>query len=228
MPTTHKLTYTLASSGGNLSGVQSEVGTTEISLDSYFPAGSSNAPLAASFTVASIQDVFLYSDKGLTLKTNGTGTAEVQTLTVTGTPTGGTVALAVGGEVAVPLAYNASASTVQAALQALSTVGTGNLTCTGGPWPGAAITATWAGTKATGHQPPIKAAAAFTGGTSPAIAVAVTTAGKPDDTITINAGTPLVWSKSAGYGDCPFTVDVTGLYISCTPSSRIQGRILTS
>jgi hypothetical protein len=229
MPT-HKLTFQVQSTGGgqSLSGVQSEVGTTEIILDQYFAASSVNAALAASFTVASIQDVYLYSDKGLTLRTNGPGTSEVQTISITGTPTGGSFPIAFGGAV-TSVAYNASAANIQTALQTLSTIGSGNVTCTGGPLPGTPVVCTFAGTLANTNVAALTVSSvALTGGSSPTVSVAITTPGKPSDVITLKPGTPLVWSKSAGYTACPFTVDVTGFYISTTAAARIQGKILTS
>ena len=56
---------------------------------------------------------------------------EVQTVTITGTPTGGTWTLEFEGEVTSDLAYNAAASAVQAALEALPTIGAGNVTVSG-------------------------------------------------------------------------------------------------
>lgn len=48
-----------------------------------------------------------------------------QTLSVYGSPTGGSFALSYGGQTTAPIAYPATASTVQAALAALSTIGAG-------------------------------------------------------------------------------------------------------
>lgn len=58
-------------------------------------------------------------------------TAEVQTLNVTGTATGGTYTLKYGGEETAPIAYDADAATIQAALEALSTVNNGDITVSG-------------------------------------------------------------------------------------------------
>lgn len=55
-------------------------------------------------------------------KFNQTGTAAVQTITPPGS---GTFTITYEGETTAPIAYNASAATVQAALQALSSIGTG-------------------------------------------------------------------------------------------------------
>lgn len=226
---THKLQSSVSSSSGSgsLSGYDSEVGTTEIAIDTAFASGSSNASLAMSFAVSDLQSCFMLSDKGLTLATNGTATAEVQTLAITGSPTGGTVPLGFAGDVC-DVAYNATASAVQAALDGMASVGSGNVTCSGGPWPGAAITATFSGALSKGRQPLIVASAtSLTGGTSPAVAVTRTTAGLPSDTIVLKPGIPITWGASSGL-PCPFSADVTQAYVTCTSASRLQAKLLTS
>lgn len=62
-------------------------------------------------------------------------TDPVQSLQITGNPTGGTFTITVGGQVTSGIPFNANAATVQAALAALSTVGAGNVQVTGGPGP---------------------------------------------------------------------------------------------
>lgn len=67
---------------------------------------------------------------------NGTytaGTNEVQTLTKSGTLSGGTYTLTFEGQTTSALVNTANAATVQAALEALSTVGAGDWVVTGGP-----------------------------------------------------------------------------------------------
>lgn len=106
------------------------------------------------------------------------GTNEVQTLTVTGTPTGGTFRLTFNGVETANIAYNAAAAAVQAALEAISSVGAGNVTCGGGALPGTPVTITFTGALAAEPQNLITVTtAAFTGGTAPAGAVARTTTG---------------------------------------------------
>jgi hypothetical protein len=106
---------------------------------------------------------------------NGNST---QTVTVTGTPTGGTFQLRVGGAVTTPIAYNASGATVQAALQALSTVSSTNTEALGSAV-AAGITVTGAGpyavTFANGATPITLANNSLTGGTSPTVTIAQTT-----------------------------------------------------
>jgi hypothetical protein len=67
------------------------------------------------------------------------GTNEKQTLALSGTPTSGTFTLSFGGQTTAPIAYNATAAAVGAALNALSTIGEGGVTCTGGALPGANV-----------------------------------------------------------------------------------------
>lgn len=53
------------------------------------------------------------------------------TVTIGGSPTGGTFTLTYAGQTTSGIAYNAAASAVQSALEALSTIGSGNATVTG-------------------------------------------------------------------------------------------------
>ncbi|MGW1998145.1 hypothetical protein [Embleya sp. NPDC001921] len=105
-------------------------------------------------------------------------TSEVQTVTITGGPTGGTFTLTWSGQTTAAIAYNASAAVVQAALEALSNIGVGDVTCTGGPLPGTAVTVTFGGTLAYTDVAAMTASgASLTGGSSPAVVIATGTAG---------------------------------------------------
>lgn len=73
----------------------------------------------------------------------GGRTNEVQTVNL-GAATAGTVTITVDGETTSALAFNATTAAVQAALEALSNVGPGDIVVTGGPLPGA-ITLTFGG-----------------------------------------------------------------------------------
>lgn len=76
MSTTHKLTFSISSDSGGtpLSGVQSEVGATEISFDQTYGASLVDQLLTVAFTAANVQSVFLLSDKGLKIETNNATT----------------------------------------------------------------------------------------------------------------------------------------------------------
>jgi hypothetical protein len=83
---------------------------------------------------------YLYSLAGLKATiTAGDGTNNVWSLVWGGTAaTGGTFTITVGGQTTAPIAYNATDAVIQAALEALTSVGAGNVlvaTTAGGPLP---------------------------------------------------------------------------------------------
>jgi hypothetical protein len=212
---------------GTLTGVDFESGNSELNDLYSFPAASTNVPFTLALTAANLQCVILISSQAGTITTNGTGTADVQTISISGTPTGGYFSIDFNGQTtAVP--YNVSASNLQTALQAISTIGSGNVTCSGGALPGTPIVCTFAGTLATGQQKLFNVySGALTGGTSPTVSVAHTTPGLPSNTITLNAGVPLVWGASLGWGSNPFTANVSTAYFTCTLASQLKIRILS-
>jgi hypothetical protein len=106
--------------------------------------------------------------------------SEVQTATMSGSPTGGTFSLAFLSYATSALAYNCTAAQVQTAFQGLPGIGPGNVTCAGGPFPATPITVTFAGAMANLAQPLItvpSSLVALTGGASPAVTIARTIAG---------------------------------------------------
>jgi len=105
------------------------------------------------------------------------GTNEVQTITVTGTPTGGSFTLTLNGQTTAAIAYNAAATAVKTALEALTNIAVGDVTTSGGPLPTTAVTVTFAGAYASSDVAQMTATGSFTGGTSPAVAVTTTTPG---------------------------------------------------
>jgi hypothetical protein len=115
---------------------------------------------------------------GEVIRLSGSPTNEVQTLTITGTPTGGTFKLSFKSVSTAAIAYNAIASAVQAALEAISTIGTGNVVATGGPLPATPVVLTFQGQLAGSNLPLTTVnTPAFTGGSTPAATVAETTPG---------------------------------------------------
>lgn len=99
----------------------------------------------------------------------------VQTVTVTGSPTGGTFTLTRSGQTTAAIAYNAAASAVQTALQNLSNVGAGNVAVTGSA--GGPYTVTFQGTLGNQAITQMTATPSLTGGTTPGVTVAVVNAG---------------------------------------------------
>lgn len=108
----------------------------------------------------------------------GTNVNAVQTVTITGAPTGGTFTLTYAGQTTAAIAYNASAATVQSALTALSNIAAGNAVAAGGALPGTAVTVTFQGLLGNQVQPVMTATSSLTGGSSPAVTVATTTTGQ--------------------------------------------------
>lgn len=102
------------------------------------------------------------------------GTDEVQTATVTGAPTGGSFTLTFAGQTTTALAHNATAAVVRAALEALSTIGAGNVTVT---LAGNVYTVTFVGALGRQDVAAMTATANLTGGTTPSVTVATATAG---------------------------------------------------
>ena len=105
------------------------------------------------------------------------GTDEVQTLTKSGTLSGGTFRLGFGGFVTTALAYNASAATIVAALEALPNIGSGGVTATGGPINTTAVVLTFAGNLGRKAVALITLYTNSLTGSSPTIGIAETTAG---------------------------------------------------
>ncbi len=97
---------------------------------------------------------------------------------ITGGPTGGTYTLTYSGQTTGPIVYNATATQVRTALQALSNIGSGNVTCAGGPHPGSPVTVTFTGSLAgTDVTEMTGSATSLTGGTTPAVVVTTSTPG---------------------------------------------------
>lgn len=102
------------------------------------------------------------------------GTNEVQTVAITGSPTGGTFTLNFNGYVTTAIAYNATAAAVQSALEALANLAPGDVTVTG---TAPTFTVTFGGAYAAQNVVTLVATHALTGGTTPNVTVTTTTQG---------------------------------------------------
>ncbi len=112
------------------------------------------------------------------------GTDEVQTLTIGGTPTGGTFKLAFDGHTTAAMTWvgdddAALIAAVDAALEALANIGTGGVTCAAGTLTSGigTVTITFGGNLTKLAVPTITVAENSLEGTSPTLAVAETTPG---------------------------------------------------
>lgn len=108
---------------------------------------------------------------------NGTATNEVQTLTGTGTISGGTYQLLWNGVLSAALAWNAIVSLIQAQMDAL--VGAGNCVVGGGPLPGTPVTLTFSGAALAGRRLPLITVVSALTGTNPVLTPTRSTPGIP-------------------------------------------------
>lgn len=106
------------------------------------------------------------------------GTQEVNTLTGTGTISGGTFTITYSAQTTTAIPYNATAADVQAALEALSNIAPGDIIVTGGPIATVPFVLTFGGTlNGTVAGAPVTASAVSLTGTTPGITVTRTVTG---------------------------------------------------
>lgn len=89
------------------------------------------------------------------------------TFSISGVPTGGSFTVTFGGVTSGAIAFNATSAQVATALTGMSSIGTGGVTCTGGPLPGTAVVVTMAGLQAQNANAFTLGANSLTGGSSP-------------------------------------------------------------
>jgi len=133
----------------------------------------------------------------------GAGTDEVQTLTIGGTPSGGTFRLAYDGHVTADISWSATNNTlvanIDAALEALANIGTGNVTTAVGTMTAGVgtITITFAAALGKRAVSTITVNNHSLTGTSPTVAVAETTPGVDAACLGAAKGSLLVDSTNA-------------------------------
>jgi LysM repeat protein len=140
--------------------------------------------------------MMLYGALGTKVDSSVAGTNEVQTITVTGAPAGGTFKLQFRGQRTAAIPYNATSAQIDTALEALSLIGVGGVLSAGGPLPATPVTATFnAAPYAATNVPNMTVVeSALTGGTAPAAVVTASTPGVPAvGTHIITPGNTLPW-----------------------------------
>ena len=100
--------------------------------------------------------------------------SQVNTIVITGSPTGGTFTITVAGTATAALPWNATAAQIQAALEAIATVGAGNALASGTLPAGVAVT--WIGALQGKTPGTVSVTPTFTGGTTPSATFLPTTA----------------------------------------------------
>jgi flagellar hook protein FlgE len=118
-----------------------------ITFSGYKPDGTALGSSPSTDLTMPITSSTTLNDVLTWLNTNEGTTAVDEVQTISSTATGGTFTMSFGGQTTGALAFNATAAQIDTALEALSTIGAGNITCAGGPLP-ANVTATFAGTLA--------------------------------------------------------------------------------
>ena len=140
------------------------------------------------------------------------GVNEVQSISMSPTvATGGTYTLTFGAEETAAINYNANASQVQAALEALTGIAVADVVVAGGPLTSGAFTLTFGGLLANSNVGQVSVTSAVLTPLS-SIAVSTLTAGAAGSAIGVAASTansgPKVWSVAANWSGS--TVPVTG------------------
>lgn len=116
---------------------------------------------------------------GTLLVAHGSDVDEVQRISITGTPTGGTFKLKWNDHVTGTIAYDASGATVETALEALTNLETADVTDSGGPLPGTAIDITFGGAYSGKNVAQLEVADnSLTGGSDPQVVIETITQGK--------------------------------------------------
>lgn len=159
-------------------------------LGNYLAVGSTTDIPDLSFTLESF-DSSAECESTLCGLTFG-ATNDVQTVTVTGTPDGGTFTLTFGGQTTSAIAYTATASTVQTALRALSSVPTPAEVSVSGS-AGGPYTVTFTGSLTGVGSVALMTADAtgLTGGTNPGVTVAGSDSMADGTSMKLSASLPL-------------------------------------
>ncbi len=145
------------------------------------------------------------------------GVNEVQTIAITGTPTGGTFQVTYGGQ-SVDIPYDSTAAEVQSLLEGLSSIGSGNVTCTGGDLPDTAIAVEFTGDLADQDVSLMTIDTSdLTGGTSPSGTITETTQGEATEGALGGTATALlvdgkirITDNSSGYSKADFSMAYAG------------------
>jgi flagellar hook protein FlgE len=203
------------------------LGSGVITFAGYKPDGTALGSNPTADLTMNVNSTTTLADVLTWLNTNeGTpGVNEEQTITITGSPTGGTFTLSFGGETTAALDFDATAAEVDTALEALSTIGAGNVNCTGAALPGGSIVVEFTGTLA-GQDVAMMTIddSGLTGGTSPTGTVTETTTGQAvqgvlggDATASLVNGRLVITDVAAGYSKTDISMEWSGDGTLITP-----------
>jgi hypothetical protein len=150
------------------------------------------------------------------LKNTEFGSNDIQKISITGAPTGGSFTLSALGQITAPIASSATAAGVQSALSALSRVGA-NIDCTGGPLPGTPVEVRFRDGLA--GQPiglMIANGSLLTGGTTPAVIVTHASALVAGDTTGVLGDPILIRIETGPIGQFPQQLRINTIELCLT------------
>jgi hypothetical protein len=124
---------------------------------------------------------------------------EIQTLSMTGTPNGGTFTLTFDSKTTEAIAYNATANDVRLALVGLDGVANQDVACAGGDLPDNDITITFQGQYTGTEVELLTSTDSLTGGTTPATSITATTTGSTTTSLYVLKPNEASWSKCTGH-----------------------------
>jgi len=220
-------TFTLTYSGKTTSAIayNATAATVQSALTALSNIGDNDVVVTGSaggpYTLAFQGKLADINTADMTVDVSNLSISEVQTITFGGTVSGGTFTLtsSQGGspQTTSAIAYNATAAQVQTALQALSNIGSGNVTVTGTTGTGGVLTVTYQGTLAKQDVAALTYTSSLTG-TTPTITVATPTAGFT------STGTVVITQGGAG----TLTGCVRGYNGTIVPDTHASGATVTA
>jgi len=225
------ITHSLYSANSNpISGSYPQVATVLSTISAALAANSNAAAVNTSWTsigtnTGGLIAIELVANQNCVIQTNNNGAVGQQTVTIGGTPSGGTFVLGYNGAITSNLAYNTNAATLQTALRSLSTIGGTNVNCSGGPFPASPMTIAFGGSLLNSSVPLLTSNISGLTGGSPTIAIANLNT-SPQDVIPLTANIPLAWDTQCGLA-CPFAGSVNSFYVTCSNATNLKGTILT-
>lgn len=154
------------------------------------------------------------------------GNNEVQKIAITGGPTGGSFTATLASVASAAIAYNATADLVRQKLEAMSTIGAGNVKVTGGPLPNYEVYVEFVGDLGLTNIAAMTTTDSLTGGSSPASAVTTLIAGVAGDGLyyacakTLLAAPTAAPAGTAGSGGAFAAGDYLLAYTLANPSGE--------
>jgi hypothetical protein len=131
------------------------------------------------------------------------GNNEIQRIAISGGPAGGGLTVTFGGQTSASIAYNATADLIRQRLEAMSSIGAGNVKVTGGPLPNYEVYVEFVGDLGLANVAAMTTTDSLTGGSSPASAVTTLVAGVAGDGLYYQCAKTLLAAPTAAPAGTP-------------------------